>query len=80
MVLTLGWTEEQNTIVRDLIAEEVERARLSHRFIPELNVGESALFVPADALIAGNKVDDITTLPLVEVAFRVNLTDRKSVV
>jgi uncharacterized linocin/CFP29 family protein len=73
-MLTLDWTEEQNSTVGDLIAEEIEKARLSHKFIPELKIDDSARSVPADVLVAGNTVDDVSTIPLVEVALPVNLT------
>lgn len=71
----LKWTDEQHRIVRDLIAEEVEKARLSHKFIPELKLAEDARSVPADKYDAeSNSVDDVSTIPLVEVAAAVNLT------
>lgn len=71
----LNWTEEQNGTVRDLIAEEIEKARLSHKFIPELKLEEDARSVSADEFdSASNKVDDVKTIPLVEVAAAVNLT------
>ncbi|WP_282610866.1 encapsulin [Pelagibius sp. Alg239-R121] len=71
----LSWTEEQHTIVRDLIAEETERARLSHMFIPEHRLEEISRSVPADEFDSiANTVDDVKTIPLVEVAALVNLT------
>jgi hypothetical protein len=74
---TLEWTEAQNGIVRDLIAEEVEKARLSHKFIPEVKVEDKATSVRADELV-GNTVDDVTTIPLVEVALPVTLTKEQA--
>ena len=44
----LNWSEAQNNTVRDLIAEEIEKARLSHTFIPELKLDETARSVSAD--------------------------------
>lgn len=71
----LKWTDEQHRIVRDLIAEEVEKARLSHKFIPELKLAEDARSVPADQYnAANNSVDDVSTIPLVEIAAKVDLT------
>lgn len=71
----LDWTDQQHTTVRDLIAEEVEKARLSHKFIPELKTAEDARSITADEFDAkGNRVDDIKTIPLVEIAAAVRLT------
>ena len=71
----LNWTEEQNTTVRDLIAEEVEKARLSHKFIPELTLEDAARSVKADKFDSEkNTLDDVTTIPLVELSATVKLT------
>lgn len=71
----LNWTEAQLTLVKNLIAEEVEKARLSHKFIPELKLAEDARSVPADEYDSrANAVDDVKTIPLVEVAAPVKLT------
>jgi uncharacterized linocin/CFP29 family protein len=71
----LNWTEAQNNTVRDLIAEEIEKARLSHTFIPELKLDETARSVSADEYdSANNSVNDIKTIPLVEVTANVKLT------
>jgi uncharacterized linocin/CFP29 family protein len=74
-MLTLNWTEAQNKIVRDLIAEEVEKARLSHTFIPELKLDETARSVMADEYDSEkNAVNDVATIPLVELTVNVRLT------
>ena len=71
----LKWTEAQNNTVRDLIAEEIEKARLTHKFIPEMKLDEEARSVSADEFDSKtNKVDDVKTIALVEVAAAVNLT------
>lgn len=71
----LSWTEEQYGLVRDLIAEEVEKARLAHKFVPEFTLGEEARNVPAEVYDADtDTVDDVNTIPLVEVWAPVNLT------
>ena len=71
----LNWTEAQNNIVRDLIAEEIEKARLSHTFIPELKLDETARSVSADEYDSTtNVVNDISTIPLVEVTANIRLT------
>ena len=71
----LKWTEEQKNMIRDLIAEEIEKARLSHKFIPELKLAEDARSVSADELDSATyQVDDITTIPLVEIEVPINLT------
>lgn len=75
----LNWTEEQNVTVRDLIAEEVEKARLSHKFIPELTLEDVARSVTADKFDSEkNTVDDVTTIPLVELSAALNLTKPQS--
>lgn len=71
----LNWSEVQHKLVRDLIAEEIEKARLSHKFIPELKLTEDARSVSADEFDSKtNAVDDVKTIPLVENAAPVNLT------
>jgi hypothetical protein len=71
----LKWTEERNKLVRDLIAEEIEKARLSHKFIPELKLETDARSVSADEYDSRTgKVDDVKTIPLVEVVAPVHLT------
>lgn len=71
----LNWTAEQEKIVSDLIAEEIEKARLCHKFIPELKVAEDARSISADRYdSAKNTVDDVSTIPLVEVAAPISLT------
>ena len=74
-MFTLNWTEAQNNTVRDLIAEEIEKARLSHTFIPELKLDETARSVTADEYDSDkNSVNDVATIPLVEVTAEVKLT------
>jgi len=71
----LNWTEEQNNMVRNLIAEEIEKARLSHKFIPEFKLEMDARSVSADEFdSANNIVDDVKTIPLVEVVAPIDLT------
>jgi len=71
----LNWTEQQSNTVRDLIAEEIEKARLSHTFVPELKLDETARSVSADEYdSAKNSVDDIKTIPLVELTVYIRLT------
>jgi len=71
----LNWTDEQHATVHDLIAEEIEKARLSHKFIPELTLEEDARSVPADEYDDAKKeVDDVKTIPLVELMESVQLT------
>jgi len=76
-VSTLEWTEAHDGMVRDLIAEEVEKTRLSHKFIPELRIEEKATSVRADKL-KGTTVDDVSTIPLVELAVAVTLTKEQA--
>jgi hypothetical protein len=71
----LNWGDDQRTLVRDLIAEEVNKARLSHNFIPTSELGEDARSVRSDKYDSGNNtVDDVTQIPLVEVSAFVSLT------
>ena len=71
----LKWSEEQYNTVRDLIAEEIEKARLSHKFIPAIKFGEETRSVPADEYDSNtHMVDDISTIALVELQAPVNLT------
>jgi hypothetical protein len=75
----LNWTEEQNKTVHDLIAEEIEKARLSHKFIPELKLSDDARSVSTDKFKKGaagapDTVDDVSTIALVEVTAPVTLT------
>src|SRR5688572_4917055 len=71
----LNWTEPQNNLVRDLIAEEIEKSRLSHKFIPELKLDEGARSVTANEFNSKESlVDDVKTIPLVELSAEVKLT------
>ena len=74
-MIDLNWTEDQNNKVRDLIAGEIEKARLSHKLVHEMKLAEDVRSVQADEFDSKtNKVDDVKTIPLVELQAPVNLT------
>lgn len=71
----LNWTGQQLNMVRDLIAEEIEKARLSHKVIPDFELGADARTVPEITYDPGDDtVKDTGTIPLVELAVEFKLT------
>jgi uncharacterized linocin/CFP29 family protein len=75
----LNWTDEQKKRVADTIAEEVEKVRLSHKFIPEVSVGADVRSVPANRYdYEEHSLNDVETIPLVELWVGVDLTKQQA--
>jgi len=71
----LTWTQEQRSRISQAIAAEIERARVSHKFIDTQKVSESSRTVPANQFDAANgTVDDGVQLPVVELLVEFDLT------
>lgn len=64
---SLNWTDEQNNHVRTVIAEETEKARLSHKLIPPVTLTADARNVPADEYDPeSNTVNDVRNIEINE--------------
>jgi hypothetical protein len=55
----LGWTDPQWEKVRTSIAEKVEYVRISHKFVPDIKVGEDIRSVPVDRYDDANNATPI---------------------